>query len=93
MVIGVLEVSLAIFGATSLKDKRRVVRSVKDRISHRFNVSVAEVDELDFCQKAVLGFAMVGNDRQYMEGALGKIVEHLQWVKDASLVDFSIEWY
>ena len=93
MVVGVLEVSLALFGASSLKDKRRVVLSVKDRISHRFNVSVAEIDELDFCRKAVLGFAMVGNDRQYMEGALGKIVEHLQWIKDASLVDYGIEWY
>lgn len=93
MVVGVMEVSLAIYGATSLKDKRRVVRSVKDKISHRFNVSVAEIDELDFAQKAVLGFAMVGNDRQYMEGALNKIVEQMQWVKDASLLDFSIEWY
>ena len=93
MVVGVLEANLAIFGATSLKDKRRVVRSVKDRISHRFNVSVAEIDELDFCQKAVLGFAMVGNDRQYMEGALGKIVEQLQWIRDASLTDYHIEWY
>jgi len=93
MVVGILEVDLALFGATSLKDKRRVVRSVKDRISHRFNVSVAEVDELDFCQKAVLGFAMVGNDRQYIEGALDRIVEQLKWVKDASLVDYRIEWY
>ncbi len=92
MVVGVMEVSLAIYGATSLKDKRRVVRSVKDRISHQFNVSVAEVEELDFAQKAVLGFAMVGNDRQYMEGALNKIAEQLQWVKDASLLDVSIEW-
>ncbi len=93
MYVGVLEASLAIYGATSLKDKRRVVRSVKDRISHRFNVSAAEVDELDYAKKAVLGFAMVGNDRQYMEGALNKIVEQLQWVKDATLVDYSIEWY
>ncbi len=92
MVVGVLEASLAIYGATSLKDKRRVVRSVKDRMSHRFNVSVAEVDELDFCQKAVLGFAMVGNDQRYIEGALSKIVDQLQLVKDASLIDYHIEW-
>ncbi len=93
MVVGVLEASLAIYGAASLKDKRRVVRSVKDRIAHRFNVSVAEVDELDFCQKAVLGFAMVGNDQRYIEGALSKIVEHLKWVSDATLTDFHMEWY
>lgn len=92
MVVGILEAELAIYGAASLKDKRRVVRSVKDRISHRFNVSVAEVDELDFCQKAVLGFAMVGNDRQYIEGALGKIVEQLKWVNDATLLDCTMEF-
>lgn len=92
MVIGVMEVDLAIYGATSLKDKRRVVRSAKDRIAHRFNVSVAEVDDQEFHQKAVLGFAMVGTDRQYIEGALNKIVEQLQWIKDASLLDFRIEF-
>jgi uncharacterized protein YlxP (DUF503 family) len=93
MVVGVLEVNLAIYGATSLKDKRRVVRSVKDRLRHRFNVSVAEVDELDFCQTAVLGIAMAGSDRKYIEGALSKIVDQLQWVKDASLADYHVEWY
>lgn len=87
-----MEVDLAIYGATSLKDKRRVVRSVKDRISHHFNVSVAEIDELDFCKKAVLGFAMVGNDRPYIEGALSKIAEQLAWIKDASLLEYRIEF-
>jgi uncharacterized protein len=92
MVVGVLEAELAIYGATSLKDKRRVVRSVKDKISHRFNVSVAEVDELDFCRKAVLGFSMVGNDREYIEGALSKIVEQLKWVNDATLLDYTMDF-
>ena len=93
MIVGVLQAELAIFGAGSLKDKRRVVRGLKDRIGHKFNVSVAEVDELDFCQKAVIGFAMVSNEQRYIESCLSKIVEHLGRVRDASLVDYRIEWF
>ena len=93
MVVGVLQAELAIYGAGSLKDKRRVVRSVKDRIGHKFNVSVAEIAELDFCQKAVMGFAMVSNDRQYIEKCLNKIVDQLRWARDASLMDDQVEWY
>jgi len=93
MVVGVLHAELAIFGAGSLKEKRRVVRSVKDRIGQKFNVSIAEVDEMDFCQKAVLGIAMVSNERQPIEVCLSKIVDQLRWVRDASLLDYWIEWY
>ena len=93
MVVGVLQAELAIFGAASLKDKRRVVRSIKDRIGHKYNVSIAEVADHDFCQKATLGIAMVSNEREYIESCLSKIVDQLRWVRDASLIDYWIEWY
>ena len=91
MVVGILEASLAVFEATSLKDKRRVIKSLKDRLSNRFNVSVAEVDKLDSRQQAVLGVAMVANDARYVESCLYKIVDHLRLAPSASLVDFRIE--
>ena len=91
MVVGILEASLAIFEATSLKDKRRVIKSLKDRISNKFNVSVAEVDRLDARQHAVLGFAMVANDARYVESCLHKIVDQLRLARAASLVDYRIE--
>jgi uncharacterized protein YlxP (DUF503 family) len=93
MVIGVLRVRLALFGATSLKDKRRVTRSVKDRLRNKHNVSVAEVDDLDHRQAATLGIAMIGNEIPFLQSALNKIADELRGVPEASLVDFGIEFF
>ncbi len=92
MIVGVLEVELAVFGAVSLKDKRRVVKSLKDRLAHRYNISIAEVDALDSHQRAVLGVAMVANESRYVESCLSKVVDHLRNAREASLVDYSIDF-
>jgi hypothetical protein len=91
MVIGVLQLELSIGDAMSLKDKRRVVRSVKDRIASGRNVSVAEVAALDSIRTAILGVAMVSNDSQYVEGALSRIVDFVRNVRGAELVDYQID--
>lgn len=91
MIVGVLRVRIAIFGALSLKDKRRVVKSIKDRVGNRHNVSIAEVDDLDHRQAATLGVAMVGNESRFLESALSTIVDEVRRVHDASLLDYSIE--
>jgi uncharacterized protein YlxP (DUF503 family) len=92
MVVGVLTLSLAIPGAMSLKDKRRAIRSLKDRLSGRHNVSVAEVDDLDEHRSAVIGVAMVANDRRFVDSCLSKIVDEVQMSRWVSLVDYEIEW-
>ena len=91
MVIGVLQLELEIADAMSLKDKRRVVRSVKDRIANSFNVSVAEVAALDQHRRGILGVAMVSNDTKYVQGALSKIVDFVQKMPNAVLSDFQID--
>ena len=93
MAVGTLSVRLMIRDALTLKDKRRVLKSLKDLIRNRHNVSVAEVDALDNRQQAVLGFAMVGNDRRYLNGALAKIVDFLRGHPVAQLVDYELEIY
>jgi uncharacterized protein YlxP (DUF503 family) len=90
-VLGVLHVRLGIFEALSLKDKRRVTRSLKDRLAHRHNISIAEVDELDQRQTATLALAMVANDARFVDSALRKIVDEIRAFPHASLVDFDIE--
>jgi uncharacterized protein YlxP (DUF503 family) len=79
---------LAIYDAHSLKDKRRALKSVKDRLANRFNVSVAEVDRLDSRQHAVLGVAMVANDPTYVHACLDKIVGFVHGHRAVSLVDY-----
>lgn len=91
MVIGVLRVRLGVFEALSLKDKRRVTKSLKDRLGARHNVSIAEVDDLDQRQVATLGLAMVANEARFVESALSKIVDEIRGFGRAVLLDYEIE--
>ena len=82
---------VSVFDAMTLKDKRRVIKSLKERLSNRFNVSVAEVGSLDHRQQAQLGVAIVGNDRQFVTSCLDKIVDYVRLDRGASLVDYEEE--
>ena len=92
MVVGILQLELSIPDAMSLKDKRRVVLSLKDKIRNGHNVSIAEVGALDEHRRSVLGLAMVANDRRYVEGALSKLVDFVKTVPQVSLVDYQIDF-
>lgn len=91
MEIGVLAVELMIPGSMSLKDKRRVVKSLKDRLGHRHNISIAETDYLDEHRRAELGIVMVSNDARFVESCLSKIVDEIRMARGASLSDYSIQ--
>ncbi len=91
MVVGVLRFRLAVFEALSLKDKRRVVKSIKDRLGARHNVSIAEIGDLDQRQTATLGLAMIANDARFVESTLSKIVDEIRTFGRASLLDYEIE--
>ena len=91
MYVGSLRVELLIRESRTLKDKRQVVRSVKDRLRERFNVSVAEVEHEDHRQLAVLGFAMVGNEVYHVRTTLEQIVSSLRGHPVAELVDHQME--
>jgi len=92
MVVGVLRVRLGLFEAHSLKDKRRVTKSLKDRLGGRHNVSIAEIDDLEHRQAATLGLAMIANESRFVESALHKIVDEIRSFPHASLVDYEIDW-
>lgn len=67
MTIGSLMLEIFIPGAQSLKDKRRVVRSLKDRLRNRFNVAISEIDHQDTHQRATLGIVSIANGRLQIE--------------------------
>jgi uncharacterized protein YlxP (DUF503 family) len=90
-VVGILQFTLLIRGARSLKDKRRVVRSLKDRLGHHYNISIAEVDSQEIHNQAVLGIAMMGSDSTYVESGLRKILDILRVHPEAELIDHSLE--
>lgn len=78
MRVGVLHVDLHIEAAQSLKSKRQVLRSLKDRLSARFNVSVAEVGSQDLWQRAEIGIALVALDAKRADAALRKVEGHIR---------------
>lgn len=90
MIIGVLQAELDIPGAQSLKDKRRVLRSLKDRLHRGFNISVAEVGNQDLWQTAQLGVVIVSNDRVHANQVLSQVVNALQRDRGALLRDYSL---
>jgi uncharacterized protein YlxP (DUF503 family) len=91
-VVGLMHLVLQVPQADSLKAKRRIVKGFKDRIAHRFNVSIAEVDGHETHRHVTLAVAMVGNDRPYVEGALQQIFNQAAAHRDMILQDRSVEW-
>jgi uncharacterized protein YlxP (DUF503 family) len=91
MHVGILQLEISIGDAMSLKDKRRVVLGLKDRIGHGHNVSIAEVGALDEHRRSILGVAMVSNDARYVEGGLSKLVDLVRMTPQVSLLDYRIE--
>ncbi len=91
MIVGSLRVRLYVREARSLKDKRQVLSSIKDRLKDRFNVSVAEVEAQENRQLAVLGFAMVGNEGAHVKGTLQQVAEALRRHPVAEFLDCELE--
>ena len=92
MVVGILEVELTIPAADSLKAKRMILRSLKDRIRRSFNVSVAEVAENDLWENAVLAVVMVSNDKRFANQALSKVVDLIEDSRGLTLDDYHLSF-
>jgi len=91
MIVGILELQLRFFDTMSLKDKRQIIKSLKDRIGHKYNVSVAEVGDADRIGNSVLGIAMVANEKRFVESALYKIVDFVAKNPALSVTEYYIE--
>lgn len=91
MFVGVLQIEMLLRGNTSLKGKRQILRSIKDKTRRRFNVSIAEVDNNDLWQRATLGICCVSNDKTHANRMLAEIVNFIERDFQAELLDYSIE--
>ncbi len=91
LVVGVLEARLRLRSSRSLKEKRRVLRSIKDRMRARYNVSVAEVDDQDTWQSIVLGFALAGSSSTHVAAELEEILRQLRVHPEAEFLDHDLQ--
>jgi uncharacterized protein YlxP (DUF503 family) len=89
--IGVLQFSIDIPHATSLKDKRSVIKSMKDRLRRSFNISLAEIDDLDDVTTGTLAAVLGGNEVAHVNSTLDHLLNTLQDWRDATLTDHQLE--
>ena len=92
MVVGLLRLDVHVPGAQSLKDKRSVLKSLKDRLHHRFNVSVAETAHQELWQRAELTASVVSTDRRHAESVLREADRLVAGADGARIVDTSTSY-
>jgi uncharacterized protein YlxP (DUF503 family) len=91
MPVGLLTIELHLAEAQSLKDKRQVLRSLKDRLRANFNVAVAELDFEDAWQRSVVGVVTLSNEERHVEDALQKVLAEADKILGPLVVSHSVE--
>ena len=91
MVVLVGEIQLHLPESSSLKDKRQVIKSLKERIQSRFNVSVAEVDFNELWQRSTVGIAVVSSAMDHAEEVMSKVVDFVERDGRAQVLDVIVE--
>ena len=92
MPVGLLTLELHIAEAQSLKDKRQILRSLKDRLRNQFNVAVAELDFEDMWQRSVVGVVTLSNEEHHVEEALQKVLAEADRVLGPVLVSHAVDF-
>jgi uncharacterized protein YlxP (DUF503 family) len=90
--VGVLTLELRLQNAHSLKEKRHVVQSLKDRLRHKFNVAVAEIDYQDLWQRAAVAAVTVSADHGFAEKVLRSVEDEAADMLGSELAGASVEW-
>ncbi len=90
--IGVLTLEMRLEESHSLKEKRHVVQSLKERLRNKFNVAVAEIDHQDLWQRAAVAAVTVSNDHVHAEQVLQSVEREAAHLLGAALVDATVEW-
>ena len=78
MVVGVLTVTLSIPEANSLKDKRKVIKGLKDRLRNKFNISISEIGDQDIWRTAILALAIVSEESTFANSVLSKAQDYIE---------------
>ena len=91
MPVGLLTLELHIQHAQSLKDKRQVLRSLKDRLRAKFNVAVAELEYHDTWQRSVLGIVTISNEEHHVEESLQQVLAEADNVLGPLLIGHTTE--
>lgn len=90
MVVGFSELQLRLPSCSSLKEKRQIIKSVKERTRRRFNVSISEIDHHDLRQRAALGIAYVSKTSYQAKKTLAHVVKQIEDLNNTAVIDNTI---
>jgi uncharacterized protein YlxP (DUF503 family) len=91
--VGIARLTLFIAGSHSLKEKRMVIRRVRDLVRQKFNASIAEVGDNDVWQRAMIGIALVGNERRFVESALDEVVRFVRGKAEVTVEERDVQTF
>jgi uncharacterized protein YlxP (DUF503 family) len=91
MPVGLLTLELHIADAQSLKDKRQVLRSLKDKLRREFNVAVAELEHHDVWQRSVVGIVTLSNEEKHVKEMLDKVLDAADRMLGSTLINQNVE--
>ena len=91
MVIGICHLDVVLRDNHSLKEKRRVVKSIIGRVKSKFNVSIAEVGNQDLWQSAQIGFCIAGNEKRFINSSLDKVIYFIEESNSAEITNVEME--
>ena len=93
MIIGSLKFRLHLRDCHSLKEKRRVIKSLKDLLGNKFNISVAEVEDQDQWQFAEIGIAVVGTDTPFVQSVMSSVEGYVRFFGGVTVIDSQSETF
>lgn len=93
MPVGLLTLEIHIQDSQSLKDKRQVLRSLKEKLRHRFNVAVAELEHQDTWQRSVIGVVSISADENHLEQSLRAVAEESELLLGRDLIGQQVEYF
>jgi len=91
MIVGIVKLILFIPSMSNLKDKRMVLRSLKDRLRNSFNISIIELEDQDKWQKSTLAFAAIGIDKDGVSSLISSVINFLEQNKQIQILDYETE--
>lgn len=91
MVVGTVVIDLSLPGINSLKEKRRIIKSLMARLRNKFNISIAEVEFNDNIRSARLGASIVSNDNKFADQVIAKLINIINNESELVMIDYRVE--
>ena len=93
MSVGVLVIEILVYASSSLKEKRFVLRSIKDRLKKKFNVAISEIDYQDKWQRSKIGIVTISNQQGHVQESLQQIFNYLDQADDYEIISYEYNYY